>query len=301
MNRRGSQDIGELLIKGGYAERLNQADLNLNKSKPKDYNDSNSDLRYVPTARSDFIPKPPQYLNSSAHFPVSSAATGGPSSSLFGSRSFGSSRRNMPGNMTDDSESTVDDENYDEDDRLTIDSLSASLQNIDLLDNDENSFQGQIELRGPYSPLEVSYHSIANIGFSKRARIERDSINYPSIDDDPTNTTTRLLVAGEVSLNAERNGMILRKTSLMPKLPGLSGLCCLLFAPFVEMRADEKTKSYYSGVLCGLGFDEKNRVPIYADNDIECTFDVKFDTIDLEMVRLSKELIHHVTKCPSLT
>jgi hypothetical protein len=272
-------------VKQGYAERLNTVDHNLHKSKPSDdYGGSNNDLLYVPMMRSDFQSKPPQYANNSSYFPVNTNTRSNTGSGSHGSRAFSSSRGMGDGRgdeASDDSESVGD---RDEDDNLTIDSLSTSIETINRLDNDDSSYQGCIELRGPYSPLEVAYHSISNIGFSKKARIERDSINYPAIDDDPTNGSTRLLVAADVSLNPDRTGMILRKTSLMPKLPGLAGLCCLLFAPTVEMRAEEKRRAYYTGVLCGLGFDNRTRLPIYADNDIECNFDVKIDTGDLRMV-----------------
>ena len=149
-------------------------------------------------------------------------------------------------------------------------------------DNDESSYSGWFDLNGAYSPLEVNYHSIMMMGHNKLSKLERESINYVTLDDDPYNRCTRLMIAAEVSLNGRGSGLILRNTSLMPKLPGLASICSLLFAPQVEFRTDEK-KSLYTGALCGLGFDSQG--PIFTDNDVETVFDVEIDIKDISMVK----------------
>jgi ATP-dependent RNA helicase TDRD9 len=162
--------------------------------------------------------------------------------------------------------------------------MYSSISSLCQDDEDDGSkFSGQIALKGPFSPLEVKFNSIINCGFSKHVRVERDSINYATLDDDPTNNNTRLIVAADVTLNAERNTLVLRKTTVFPKIPGLSALCCLLYSPRIELRSDSKF-TRYTGALCGLGYDEKNRIPVHTDNDIECTFDVKIDHDDITMV-----------------
>lgn len=150
---------------------------------------------------------------------------------------------------------------------------------------DSSLYSGYIELRGPYSPLEITYYALTNVAVRKRVRVERDSINYVTLDDDPTNPTNRLLVAVDVSLNELGNTMVLRKTCLMPKIVGLSTICCLLFAPTIEIRRSEKSDAF-TGAICGLGYDEDTRAPIYKDNDIECCFDVNIDSNDMVMVGL---------------
>ena len=71
--------------------------------------------------------------------------------------------------------------------------------------NDESKYEGKIKISGPYSPLEVTYHPIINIGKSKSVRIERDSINFVTLDDEPHNELERMLVASQVTLN--HNGL----------------------------------------------------------------------------------------------
>jgi ATP-dependent RNA helicase TDRD9 len=67
--------------------------------------------------------------------------------------------------------------------------------------NEDNKYDGKFRLNGPYSPLEVTYHSVINIGKSKSVRIERDSINFVTLDDDPQNQFERMMVASQVTLN----------------------------------------------------------------------------------------------------
>jgi hypothetical protein len=149
-------------------------------------------------------------------------------------------------------------------------------------DDNESSYNGYIDLNGPYSPLEVNYFSIVNVGHCKRTRVERDSINYVTLDDDPYNECTRLMIAAEITLNSTGQSMLLRKTTSMPKLPGLSSICCLLFSPQVEFRVDPR-KKLYTGALCGLGYDQEGA--IYTDNDIECAFDIEIDLNDIKHVK----------------
>lgn len=148
---------------------------------------------------------------------------------------------------------------------------------------DKDMYSGTIDLRGPYSPLEISYYSLVNSGSCRRVRVERDSLNYVTLDDDPTNDTNRMLVAADVSLNEEGSTMILRKTCLMPKIPGLSTILSLLFAPMIELRLDP-TGNDFIGAICGLGYDEQNDAPIYSDNDIELVFDTKIKLEDIKQV-----------------
>lgn len=65
----------------------------------------------------------------------------------------------------------------------------------------QEKYDGTIKLNGPYSPLEVTYHPIVNIGKLKCARVERDSINFVTLDDDPRNEFERLLISADISLN----------------------------------------------------------------------------------------------------
>lgn len=152
----------------------------------------------------------------------------------------------------------------------------------------ESIYSGYIDLRGPHSPLEVNYFALTNSALRKRVRIERDSINYVTLDDDPGNPTNRLLVAADVSLNECGTTMILRQTCLMPKIPGLSTICSLLFAPTIELRKNEKG-TMFTGALCGLGFDTETGASIYKDNDIECAFDVVVDHKDMASVFIFKK------------
>jgi hypothetical protein len=77
--------------------------------------------------------------------------------------------------------------------------------------------------------------------------------------------------------------MILRGTSLMPKIRGLTNILCLLFSPTCEVRYSHDKKSY-TGALCGLGCDKITKAPLYVDNDVECTFDIKIGFEEFKMI-----------------
>jgi ATP-dependent RNA helicase TDRD9 len=127
--------------------------------------------------------------------------------------------------------------------------------------------------------------------FSKGTYIERDSINYVALDDEIESKCRRLLVAAEVTLNASANRVILRKTSLMPKIMGLSSIMCLLFTPTCEVRLSPDSKSF-TGALCGLGFDRVTKRPLYTDNDIECVFDVNIDCNEFAEINTVRRAIN---------
>ena len=58
----------------------------------------------------------------------------------------------------------------------------------------------------------------------------------------------------------------------MPNIHGLPALLTLIFAPWFEFRADEKSKRY-TGAICGLGVGDK----VSAGRDMEIEFDTKID------------------------
>lgn len=197
-------DIGEEIIARGYAEQV--ADSSNYYDKNKSYKDN---VRFVPTRQSDYTSKRPNIA-------------GGALIQQFGQFNIRSNVRNFSKYITD---SNYDD--YDHDSNASVTDVSTFNSTFE----DEYTYSGVINLNGPYSPLEVTYYSLVNIGRSKKTRVSRGSINHVTLDDDPYNTTTRLMVSTEIFLNSSADTMVMRNTTLMPKLPGLTALCTLLFTP----------------------------------------------------------------------
>ena len=108
-------------------------------------------------------------------------------------------------------------------------------------------------LKGPCSPLEVSFHGITKQNATVRIGVGRDSVNSVTLESDPMNHLQRLMVAGSVSLSAETEKVITRDTTVMPFIPGFPSLMCLLFSPTVELRVDnplpEKSNTIHWGHL----------------------------------------------------
>jgi hypothetical protein len=105
-----------------------------------------------------------------------------------------------------------------------------------------------LHLRGPESPLEIqkilpkihiNLHHLHH-GMGRKPRISRDSLNNILLDDQPEVNAIRLLVSHDVSVikNRESAGdhLSLKKTCLLPKQKDLLTICCMLFAPIIELR-----------------------------------------------------------------
>ncbi|XP_071078923.1 ATP-dependent RNA helicase TDRD9-like isoform X1 [Haliotis cracherodii] len=143
--------------------------------------------------------------------------------------------------------------------------------------------QRMVKLIGPHSPLEMSFHSMTFVGRLRGSRIDQDSINSVAIDDEPQNTHARMMVAAFVGLNPQGSVMMARDTTIMPLIPGLPGLMCLLFAPVAELRTNAK-RTHYTGAICGLGYEDKTNYPILPDHDIEVTFDTHINDEDIDLI-----------------
>ena len=111
--------------------------------------------------------------------------------------------------------------------------------NILLLRRNERSPRGYpnrsgVKLKGPSSSYETSFYSM--MGSVHSARIQPDSVNCITINNEPQDKHLRLMVAAHVTLNPTGSTYIARDTTLLPPIPGLPHLMCLLFSPTVEMR-----------------------------------------------------------------
>uniref|UniRef100_A0A671WDL9 ATP-dependent RNA helicase TDRD9 n=1 Tax=Sparus aurata TaxID=8175 RepID=A0A671WDL9_SPAAU len=137
----------------------------------------------------------------------------------------------------------------------------------------------KIRLRGPNSPFQTTFHSLSHNFFYKTVSIN-SSISSLAMNENPHYKHQRMLVAGNVSVNATGSHILLKDTSFMPDIPGLPALVTMLFTPIMELRTDEE-RTCYTGALCGLGWNSQSQEGILPEHDIELTFDVKFDVEDI--------------------
>jgi ATP-dependent RNA helicase TDRD9 len=77
---------------------------------------------------------------------------------------------------------------------------------------------------------------MANSGHCHAVRIQRDSINSVVINSEPQDKHQRMMVSAHVLLNPTGNACVARDTTLLPLIPGLPHIICLIFAHTVEMR-----------------------------------------------------------------
>ncbi|XP_045135762.1 ATP-dependent RNA helicase TDRD9-like isoform X2 [Portunus trituberculatus] len=151
----------------------------------------------------------------------------------------------------------------------------------------------KVKLRGPDSPLLLRFVALTPSASSKLVRVETSSVNSTALDLEPQNPHERLLIAGNVTLNQSASTATLHNTTLMPSIPGMLPICILLFCPVAEMRVN-RTGSHYTGVLVGLGCDERTGQVIYPADDIEVAFDIDITQEDLMLINKIRFLLNVV-------
>uniref|UniRef100_A0A8C3SJ18 ATP-dependent RNA helicase TDRD9 n=1 Tax=Chelydra serpentina TaxID=8475 RepID=A0A8C3SJ18_CHESE len=146
-------------------------------------------------------------------------------------------------------------------------------------------------LHGPYNPYELKCHSMTQISRFRCIWIEKESINSVIFNNTPEDPFQKMLVAASVSVNGTGSTMLLRETSLMPPIPGLPALLSMLFAPVIELRVDESGRNF-TGVLCGLGWNQSFGTPLLPEHDMELAFDVQFGVDDIVEINILRTAIN---------
>ncbi|XP_042356788.1 ATP-dependent RNA helicase TDRD9 [Plectropomus leopardus] len=151
----------------------------------------------------------------------------------------------------------------------------------------------KVHLQGPHSPHKINFHSLSHKTFYKTVCIDRKSINYLALNENPHHKHQRMLVAGTVSVNSTGTRILLRDTSIMPDIPGLPALVTMLFTPVMELRTDEE-RTCYTGALCGLSWSSQTQESILPEHDIELAFDVKFDVEDITEINALRVAVNRL-------
>uniref|UniRef100_T1JGF2 Probable ATP-dependent RNA helicase spindle-E n=1 Tax=Strigamia maritima TaxID=126957 RepID=T1JGF2_STRMM len=181
-------------------------------------------------------------------------------------------------------------EAYEEDDCLYLGDVWGA---------DRKHTQHRITLKGPYSPLEVTFTSLQKCGAMKPVKIDMSSVNSVVLDAEPQDTCARMMVAATVGFNSSNDVMLVRNTTLLPNIHNLPALVSMLFAPEVEMRCNSKF-SRYTGVLCGLGYEPRMKTALYEEHDMEIAFDTEITEDDLMNANALRMTIHGCLRQTSL-
>lgn len=89
---------------------------------------------------------------------------------------------------------------------LEQDELEAAAQeqigdpvDLDFIDPPRNG-RVPVTLKGPWSPLEMTYQACIKCSCTKEVRIETSSVNSVSLDHEPTLSNSRMLVGSFVNV-----------------------------------------------------------------------------------------------------
>ncbi|XP_070607624.1 ATP-dependent RNA helicase TDRD9 isoform X2 [Erythrolamprus reginae] len=149
----------------------------------------------------------------------------------------------------------------------------------------------KVTLLGPFNSYNLKFSSMTRISRFRTILVDKESVNSVVVVDDPENAFQQILVAASISVNATGSIMMLRKTSLMPHIPGLPALLSMMFAPVIDLRVDESRKRY-TGVLCGLGWNYSLGCAVLQDHDMELAFDVQIDSDDITQINILRTCIN---------
>ncbi|KAL0275900.1 UNVERIFIED_CONTAM: hypothetical protein PYX00_003620 [Menopon gallinae] len=139
-----------------------------------------------------------------------------------------------------------------------------------------------VNLRGPYSPLEMKIYPYTRGALDKTIHISEESVNSVLLDTDPDDPHERLIVAGFINQNMDGSRLMLNNTTVLPNVHGLAAIIALIFSPEVEFRVNAD-RTRYTGILCGLGADSDGNA-IFPEHDFEMYFDCEITFDDFALV-----------------
>nr|XP_023681327.1 ATP-dependent RNA helicase TDRD9 isoform X1 [Paramormyrops kingsleyae] len=143
--------------------------------------------------------------------------------------------------------------------------------------------KSQVPVHGPSSPYKMSFHCMNSVRQYRSVAIDMDSINSVAVNESLQDKHQRVLVAGAVSISASSSNILLKETTLMPRIHGLPAILCMLFSPIMELRTDQDS-TCFTGALCGLGWNSHTQEPVLVEHDMELDFDVRFDVEDINEI-----------------
>ncbi|XP_011696838.1 PREDICTED: putative ATP-dependent RNA helicase TDRD9 [Wasmannia auropunctata] len=147
-----------------------------------------------------------------------------------------------------------------------------------------HEYPSKVTLQGPYSPVEVHLTHMVSSGI-KRVSVDPTSVNSVLLDTCPDSPKGIFLVTQTIVRDSKNmSHLTLRNTTLLPATPsGLTSLTTLIFTPCMELRRSP-LGTYYTGALCGLGYDRTTGKSLFPGHDLEIIFDVDIDMNDLKMI-----------------
>jgi ATP-dependent RNA helicase TDRD9 len=152
-----------------------------------------------------------------------------------------------------------------------------------------------VELKGPYSPLEMKVCGLVEASLGCTVRVDGDSVNAVLLDDDPEDDHARLLVAGQVAQSAQAKTIKVSQSTLMPNIPGLPMWMTLLFCPRMEPKLTEDGTRVAS-ILCGLGCKEYSDRANFPMHDISLVVDTELQEETIVKINELRFLMNRAVK-----
>lgn len=140
-----------------------------------------------------------------------------------------------------------------------------------------------VELKGPFSPLEIGLFGLAN-NSSGIAKIDPYSVNSVLLENEPNDMSEKYLVAVSTHQSDENSAITVRHTTLMPNIRLFGPFMAAIFAPQMRLKRNPR-KTHYITMITGLGLDDKG-VCLSDQSNLKFDLDAELKNSDLELVRL---------------
>lgn len=161
--------------------------------------------------------------------------------------------------------------------------IEAKNAHFDFIDySDAQQGYEKIQLHGPFSTLTSGvFEKTSKSYMESEIEVDSSSVNSILLDPYPNDGVRKVLIAASRSKN-ERGKVILRQSTVMPHVVGMSSLLPLIFSPFVEMRYD-KHFSRFTSILSGLGCSYDGQ-SYFVEHDNVFHTDVDIDNEDIKLI-----------------
>lgn len=148
-------------------------------------------------------------------------------------------------------------------------------------------------VRGPLSPIRMSFRSVLvkSQGFS--VEIDRQSVNTILLDPEYEKDRRQMLVAASVTQSL-KGKVVARDTTLMPNIRGLPSLMTLLFAQYYRLIYNDKMQCIAGGIF-GIGWDSCDE-PIDRDYEVILGFDIHITPDDIALINRARQMISELLK-----
>lgn len=150
-------------------------------------------------------------------------------------------------------------------------------------------------IRGPTSPIRLSFLPVLEKSRNFNVDIDPVSVNSILLDPRYAEKNRQMLVAASVTQTALRSRVLVRDTTLMPKILGLAELMALLFSPMRKLEFEKSDRKCIESCVFGIGWDESGE-SVDKDYEVKLETEVEITEDDIQLIEEARARIVKLIK-----